>query len=86
MAHYPNLREVIWLQEEPRNMGAWTFVAPRLRDILGNRLPLRYIGRTRMASPSEGTQEWHQQAQAQIVAAAFEPAGEAEPAGAVQKS
>ncbi len=76
VAHYPNLQEVIWLQEEPRNMGAWTFVAPRLRDILGNRLPLHYIGRTRMASPAEGTQEWHQQAQAQIVAAAFEPLGE----------
>ena len=75
---YPNLQEVVWLQEEPRNMGAWLFVAPRIRDILGNRLPLRYIGRTRMASPAEGTQEWHQQAQAQIVAAAFDLAGEAE--------
>ncbi len=86
LAGYPNLREVIWLQEEPRNMGAWTFVAPRLRDILGSGLPLHYVGRTRMASPSEGTQEWHQQAQAQIVAAAFEPAGEAEPAEAAQKT
>lgn len=75
---YPNLQEVVWLQEEPRNMGAWLFVAPRIRDILGNRLPLRYIGRTRMASPAEGTQEWHQQAQAQIVAAAFDLASEAE--------
>ncbi len=75
---YPNLQEVVWLQEEPRNMGAWLFVAPRIRDILGNRLPLRYIGRTRMASPAEGTQEWHQQAQAQIISAAFELAGEAE--------
>ena len=82
---YPNLREVVWLQEEPRNMGAWLFVAPRLRDILGNRLPLRYIGRTRMASPAEGTQEWHQQAQAQIVAAAFDLAGEAEPAEVAPK-
>lgn len=86
VTQYPNLQEVVWLQEEPRSMGAWTFVAPRLRDILGSRLPLRYIGRTRMASPAEGTQEWHQQAQAQIVAAAFESAGEVEPAEAMQKA
>jgi 2-oxoglutarate dehydrogenase E1 component len=71
--HYPNLREVVWLQEEPRNMGGWPFVAPRLRDILGAQLPLLYVGRTRMASPAEGTQEWHQQHQSQIVSAAFEP-------------
>lgn len=76
LAAYPNLQEVVWLQEEPRNMGAWVFVASRLRDILGTRLPLRYIGRTRLASPAEGTQEWHQQAQAEIVAAAFEPTSE----------
>ena len=32
MAGYPNLRELVWLQEEPQNMGAWSFMAPRLRD------------------------------------------------------
>lgn len=68
---YPRLEEVIWLQEEPRNMGAWTFVAPRLRDLLRNRLPLRYIGRTRRASPSEGSHEWHVREQARIIEAAF---------------
>lgn len=86
VAAYPRLQEVIWLQEEPRNMGGWLYVAPRLRDILGNHLPLYYIGRTRMASPSEGSQEWHQQAQAQIVAAAFEPVNQEEPVEVVQKS
>jgi len=73
LQHYPNLEEVVWLQEEPRNMGGWPFVAPRLRDILGRSLPLYYVGRTRMASPAEGTQEWHREHQAQIVTAAFEP-------------
>lgn len=86
VAAYPRLQEVIWLQEEPRNMGGWLYVAPRLRDILGNDLPLYYIGRTRMSSPSEGSQEWHQQAQAQIVAAAFEPVNQEEPVEVVQKS
>ncbi|MCS7309169.1 MAG: 2-oxoglutarate dehydrogenase E1 component [Armatimonadetes bacterium] len=86
IASYPHLQEVLWLQEEPRNMGAWTFVAPRLRDILGADIPLHYIGRTRMASPSEGTQEWHQQAQAQLVAAAFERVKAANEVEALHKS
>jgi len=67
---YPNLEEVIWLQEEPRNMGAWTFVAPRVRDILGNRLPLHYVGRTRRASPSEGSHQWHTREQRRLIEAA----------------
>ncbi len=83
---YPNLQEVVWLQEEPRNMGAWLFVAPRLRDILANRIPLYYIGRTRMASPAEGTQEWHQQAQAHIIEAAFEPVTEPKSVTALRKA
>ena len=68
---YPRLEEVMWLQEEPRNMGAWTFVAPRLRDLLRPGLTLRYIGRTRRASPSEGSHEWHVREQARIIEAAF---------------
>jgi 2-oxoglutarate dehydrogenase complex dehydrogenase (E1) component-like enzyme len=70
---YPHLEEVVWLQEEPRNMGAWTYVAPRLRDILTRRLPLVYVGRTRRASPAEGVHEWHAREQQRIVAAAFAP-------------
>jgi 2-oxoglutarate dehydrogenase E1 component len=68
---YPRLEEVVWLQEEPRNMGAWTFMAPRVRDILGTQLPLRYIGRTRRASPSEGSHSWHVAEQERLVGAAF---------------
>jgi 2-oxoglutarate dehydrogenase E1 component len=68
---YPQPEEVVWLQEEPRNMGAWLFVAPRLRDLLGNRLPLRYAGRTRRASPSEGSHEWHVREQSQLVESAL---------------
>jgi 2-oxoglutarate dehydrogenase E1 component len=71
LASYPNLEEVAWVQEEPRNMGAWTYVAPRLRDILGRRLPLRYIGRTRRASPSEGSHAWHVREQTLLVQAAI---------------
>jgi len=72
VARYPNLREVAWLQEEPRDMGAWTYVAPRLRDILADRLPLLYIGRTRRASSAEGAHEWHMKEQQHILEAAFD--------------
>ena len=72
VAAFPNLEEVVWLQEEPRHMGAWTFVAPRLRDLLGPDLPLRYVGRTRRASPAEGTHEWHVREQTRLVHAALE--------------
>ncbi|MGH2365759.1 MAG: 2-oxoglutarate dehydrogenase E1 component [Chloroflexota bacterium] len=72
LAGYPGLREVVWLQEEPRDMGAWTFVAPRLRDLLAGRLPLLFIGRPRRASSAEGAHEWHLAEQRRIVEAAFD--------------
>ena len=68
---YHGLEELVWVQEEPRNMGAWTFVAPRLRDVLDGRLPLLYAGRPRRASPAEGSHEWHVQEQKRMVEAAF---------------
>ena len=68
---YPRLEQVVWLQEEPRNMGAWTYAAPRLRDLLNGRLPLAYVGRTRRSSPAEGSHDWHVREQARIVDAAF---------------
>jgi 2-oxoglutarate dehydrogenase E1 component len=73
---YPALEEIVWAQEEPRNMGAWPFVAPRLRDLTGGRLPLLYAGRTRRASPAEGSQRWHLREQRRLVQAAFEPSPE----------
>ena len=47
IAGYPNLRELVWLQEEPQNMGAWNFVAPRLRDQADWRGLLSYVGARR---------------------------------------
>ena len=52
---YPNLQEVLWVQEEPENMGAWTFIAPHLEALIRGRCPLRYAGRPRSASPAEGS-------------------------------
>jgi 2-oxoglutarate dehydrogenase E1 component len=70
LARYPNLHEVVWLQEEPQNMGAWSFVAPRLRELLGD-LPLHYVGRSESASPAEGLNSAHVVEQQRIIRAAM---------------
>jgi 2-oxoglutarate dehydrogenase E1 component len=44
LAGYPNAREVVWAQEEPSNMGAWSWIAPRIAPLLEGK-PLRYAGR-----------------------------------------
>jgi 2-oxoglutarate dehydrogenase E1 component len=64
---YPNVEEVVWAQEEPKNMGAWTYVSPRLRADIGTVLPLRYIGRPERAAPAEGYHNSHVQEQGRIV-------------------
>ncbi|MFN8877168.1 MAG: 2-oxoglutarate dehydrogenase E1 component [Gemmatimonadota bacterium] len=69
---YPNVEDVVWAQEEPKNAGAWTFVAPRLRVSTGNALELRYVGRPDRASPAEGYASDHAEEQARIVADALD--------------
>ena len=69
---YPALRDVVWLQEEPENMGAWEFMRPLLEELIGDRCPLRYIGRARSSSPSEGSAAWHQLNQKVLIEQAFD--------------
>ncbi len=81
IGRYPNLAELVWVQEEPRNMGAWSFMEPRLRELLtqmGQPLPVRYVGRPERASPAEGSAERHAAEQGRIVAAAFADAASVE--------
>jgi 2-oxoglutarate dehydrogenase E1 component len=68
---YPSLTEVVWLQEEPENMGAWDWVRGQLEETIEDRCSLRFIGRVRSASPSEGSGAWHQINQRRIVEEAF---------------
>jgi len=68
---YPNLQEVVWVQEEPENMGAWEFVRPMLSELVRNRWRLRYIGRSRSSSPAEGSSARHALNQEAIVQKAF---------------
>ncbi|MDA1080833.1 MAG: 2-oxoglutarate dehydrogenase E1 component [Gemmatimonadetes bacterium] len=71
---YTALREVVWCQEEPKNQGAWTWVAPRLRATVGNVVMIRYSGRPERASPAEGYTAVHNEEQARIVADALSTA------------
>ena len=73
---YPNLREVLWVQEEPQNMGAWAFVEPRLRGITGGEVPLLYVGKPPRPSPAQGSAKFHKQEHAYIVRSAFESVGQ----------
>jgi 2-oxoglutarate dehydrogenase E1 component len=76
---YPSATEVVWAQEEPKNMGAWTYVSPRLRVSTGNVMIVRYIGRPERASPAEGYASAHKAEQdriiAEVTAERVEPAG-----------
>jgi 2-oxoglutarate decarboxylase len=69
---YPNLREVVWLQEEPRNMGARAHMSPRLMQILPRELKFGYIGRPERASTAEGYPAAHAQEQRRIVTTALD--------------
>jgi 2-oxoglutarate dehydrogenase E1 component len=67
LAGYPSLTEVAWTQEEPRNMGAWSWLEPRLSAVLPPGVYLRYIGRPERASPAEGYASTHVEEQHRIV-------------------
>jgi 2-oxoglutarate dehydrogenase E1 component len=64
LERYAEADDLVWVQEEPKNMGAWSFVMQRLSGV-------RYIGRPERASPAEGYMATHQKEQARIVAEAL---------------
>jgi 2-oxoglutarate dehydrogenase E1 component len=68
---YPNLREIVWVQEEPRNMGPQKFMLPQLRELVDPDVTVRDIGRPERSSPAEGYPAAHQAEQARIVSAAL---------------
>ncbi len=73
IASYPNLKEIAWVQEEPRNMGAWKVMSRRMPDILPEGVTLTYIGRQGRASPGEGYSGAHSREQERIVLTALTP-------------
>jgi 2-oxoglutarate dehydrogenase E1 component len=74
LARYPLTAEVVWAQEEPRNMGPWRAMAEHIQPLLdGSRRQLRYVGRVESASPATGSAKRHQQEQMEILTDALSP-------------
>ena len=76
LAAYPNATQIVWAQEEPQNMGGWTFVEPRLENLLPACARPIYVGRSPSASPATGSYAIHQQEQATLVQHALAPSSE----------
>ena len=72
MDSYPNLERVVWVQEEPRNMGARAFMRRRMAAILPEHLHYYYVGRQLRAAQSEGYTAAHRKEQARIVRVALD--------------
>jgi len=67
LAGYPNAKELVWCQEEPKNMGGWTFMESRLENLLSRCERPRYVGREASASPATGSYAVHTQEQQRLV-------------------
>ena len=73
LAAYPAAAEVVWAQEEPRNMGPWHFIRDQMQPLLAaTGREVRYVGRPESASPATGSGKRHQQEQAALIADALE--------------
>ncbi len=68
LSRYPNATEVVWLQEEPENMGAWNFVHGRLHKVLRQSHTLRHVSRAESASPASGSAALHRLEQDDLLA------------------
>ncbi|MFD2446901.1 2-oxoglutarate dehydrogenase E1 component [Bacillus sp. CGMCC 1.16607] len=64
---FPNLSEMIWVQEEPKNMGAWPVIHTYLAEVRLERLSVQYIGRPKRASTATGDPQFHKQEQTWII-------------------
>ena len=78
IASYPNLKEIVWTQEEPRNMGAWSVMQRRMPELLPEGVELGYVGRPPRASTGEGYAVAHTKEQERIVLTCL--MGKADPA------
>ncbi|MGE6259616.1 2-oxoglutarate dehydrogenase E1 component [Heyndrickxia sporothermodurans] len=67
LSKYKNVKELVWVQEEPKNMGGWTFADPYLRELAPKGVDVKYVGRPRRSSPSEGDPIVHKKEQTRIL-------------------
>lgn len=71
---YKNAKEVVWCQEEPKNMGSWFFMKPKFDELIENEgleFPVRYAGRDERASPATGSEKVHAAEQGALVSQAL---------------
>ncbi|MBV9947629.1 MAG: 2-oxoglutarate dehydrogenase E1 component, partial [Myxococcales bacterium] len=71
LARYPEKTPVVWVQEEPRNMGGWYFLNARQHEIFGDRHPLLLVSRDESASPATGSKAAHDLEQTMLLEQAF---------------
>ncbi|MDX1640363.1 MAG: 2-oxoglutarate dehydrogenase E1 component, partial [Balneolaceae bacterium] len=77
LEEYKHVDEIIWCQEEPKNMGAWTFIFPRLQSLLQKNQTITYTGRQAAASTAAGQKKIHDAEQEKLVSEALNLNGEA---------
>ncbi len=71
LGRYSKLKEIVWVQEEPQNMGSWRYIEPHLRAVANAKTVVRYIGRPDRSSPASGHQDVHSFEQKAIVSIAL---------------
>jgi 2-oxoglutarate dehydrogenase E1 component len=71
LRRYSNVKEIVWVQEEPKNMGAWHYLAPILYDLSSDNVKVHYIGRPDRSSPAGGEPNVHKKEQERIVTEAL---------------
>jgi 2-oxoglutarate dehydrogenase E1 component len=72
LAKYRQAREICWVQEEPRNRGAWRFMEDKLRDMLPDPAVLTYYGRDEAASPATGSMQAHNEEEREFISQALD--------------
>ena len=70
IARHPEARDIVWVQEEPANMGALSYVLPRLKSLAGE-IPVLSVKRSASASPSTGSAKAHEVEQKTLLSLAF---------------
>lgn len=71
MESLSSVKDIVWCQEEPKNMGAWNFVASRFMEELSNGQSIKYVGRQASASPAAGQKKMHDAEQENLVSKAL---------------
>ena len=75
LSRYTAMKELVWAQEEPRNMGAWRYLEEKIRDVMPAGVKFRYAGRPERASPAEGYPQAHAMEQKRIITDALKKTG-----------